>query len=367
MAIDIEALVAPLSDEAPSGPDLSYEPERQEIESAFERSVSDGGGGDDDSFDWRKTIGLITEQATKTRDIWLPIYLMRAAAQSGNFELIAEATELLARLMEDRWEDVHPQLDDYGFIGRKSPCESLTRIADFIGPFTRIPLIEHPRLGRYNGADFERFADQGSKAENFGMFRALMDATDAEALQQVVDRLDAVRGALRRVDAVLTNNADGDTGTNFSPTYEALDKIRRAVAKNLPSVAETGGDVGSDSDSGQGSVSSGGGNSSSGPAFSGGINSRDDVVRALDAISAYYVRQEPSSPVPFALRRAREWISLDFMAVLQDIAPGSLDEAARVLKSGRSSSDSGDWGGAAAPEAEGDAWSSPSSDDGWSS
>jgi hypothetical protein len=37
--------------------------------------------------------------------------------------------------------------------------------------------------------------------------------------------------------------------------------------------------------------------------------------------------------VPFILRRAREWSTLDFMAVLEDIAPGSLDEAGRVLRS----------------------------------
>ena len=35
--------------------------------------------------------------------------------------------ELVARLLEDRWADVHPQLDEVGFIGRKTPCESSTR------------------------------------------------------------------------------------------------------------------------------------------------------------------------------------------------------------------------------------------------
>lgn len=366
MAIDINALTAPLSDEQPSGPDLSYDSERQEIESVFERSVSDGDVGGGDETDWRGTIKLITAQSERTRDLWLPVYLMRAAAKSGNFEVVADGAELLAGLLEDRWADVHPQLDEYGFIGRKTPCESLTRIGEFLGPFSRMPLLEHQRLGRYSGADFERFHDQGSTAENYGMFRALIEATDLADLQAVVDRLDAIRAAIKRADQVMTANAEGDTATNFQTTYEALDKIRRAVASNLPkedNVGEAkGGEVGDDLGG------SGSSPAQSGPAFSGGINSRNDVIRALDAISAYYAKSEPASPVPFALRRAKEWISLDFLAVLEDIAPGGLDEAKRILNSGRNAvSASEDWRNAGSSDSGGDQGSvvPPAADSGW--
>ena len=355
MAIDIDSLVAPVSDDAPSGPDLSYESERQQIEIAFERSVSDDNAAEEDTSAWRDTIGLILDQGKLTRDMWLPVYLMRAAAQSGNFEMLADGAEWLARLLEERWDDVHPQLDEYGFIGRKTPCESLTRIADFLAPFGRMALIEHQRLGRYSANDFERFHKEGASADNYGMFRALLDASSEEDLRAVHDRIEAIEGAIRRVDAVMTANAEGDTATNFAPTYELLGRVRKAVASFVPgmeAVAEThdAGDVG-------GSPVSYASSGPAGPGFSGGINSRDDVIRALDAIVDYYARQEPASPVPFALRRARQWISLDFMAVLEDIAPGSLDEAGRVLKSGRESS--GGW-------ASEDSSSSSSSDDsGW--
>lgn len=367
MAIDIEALTLPVSDDQPSGPDLSYESERQEIEQVFERSVSDDSGGSDDT-DWRGTIGLILGEAEKTRDLWLPAYLMRAAVLSGNFELLAEGAELLARLLEERWADVHPQLDEYGFMGRKTPCEPLTRIAEFLGPLSRVPLIEHQRLGRYTGADFERFHDQGSAADNYGMFRALLEATEPDDLQLIVDRLDGIRLSIRRADAVLTQNAEGDTGTNFQPTYDALDKFRRAVASFLPAGAEP--EFGEEDVSGGFSPGpSSGQPAASGPAFSGSITSRDDVVRALDAIGAYYARFEPASPVPLVLRRAKEWISLDFLAVLEDIAPGGLAEANRILTSSRGSSGSSGEDFSEAPSASsgdwGDTTSSSSTSDGW--
>lgn len=334
--MDIENLVKALRDEAPSGPDMSYDSGRQEIESAFERASAEG--GDDTEIDWRGTIKLIIAQAELTRDIWLPIYLMRAAARIGNLDQVLDGGELLARLFEDRWPDVHPQLDEYGFIGRKTPCESLTRIGEFLAPFMRVPLLEHPRLGRYSGEDFVRFHKEGSGAANFGMFRALIEATKPDDLQQIVDRLRLLRSAIKRVDAVLTANADGDTGTNFAPTFEMIDKITQALVAQIPGHDAPGNEEGSDDPSGGESFSAPGraGGASAGPAFVGEMSSRDDVIRALDAITAYYSRYEPTSPVPLVLRRAKEWISLDFMAVLEDIAPGSMDEARRVLISSRS-------------------------------
>lgn len=356
MTLDIAALIAPLSEEVPSGPDLSYDDLRMEIESAFERPVSEDGGESD--VDWRKVIDQIIAQGTQTRDIWLPVYLIRAATFARRFDLLGEAAEWLAGLLEERWADLHPQLDEYGFIGRKAPCESLTRISDFLAPLSRVPLIEHPRFGRFTGEDIERFADQGASADGYGPFRATIEATDAEAIAGLVDRFDALRNAFRRIDGVLTINAEGDTATNFKPTYEKLDRYRNALSAVLPGqapveVADTG--TADDADDWGSSSSSGTAPAAvmpSGPAFSGSIHNRDDVVRALDAICAYYTAMEPGSPVPLLLQRAREWTGLDFMTVLQDLAPGGVDEAARVLHSRRSAApaaaeavaEAGSWG-----------------------
>jgi len=71
--------------------------------------------------------------------------------------------------------------------------------------------------------------------------------------------------------------------------------------------------------------------SGGGGKLSGSVNSREDVIRALDAICDYYRRREPASPVPLALQRARDWVNKDYLAILRDIAPGGVDEANRVL------------------------------------
>lgn len=340
MALDIAALIEPLSDEAPSGPDLSYDDARIEIEAAFERPVSEDGGAAD--IDWRKVIDQILAQAGQTRDIWLPVYLMRAAAASGRFDVLVDAAQLLAGLLEERWADVHPQLDEYGFIGRKTPCESLTRIPDFLAPLARVPLIEHPRFGRFSCSDFERFADEGASAEGYGQFRAALETVSPDDAARLAAQFDALITAFRRTDGVLTANAEGDTATNFKPTYDKLDRYRAAMAKLLPGLdaatSEAHGaadDAGADAAASPVATQHAAAQAAIGQGFTGAIRNRDDVVRALDAICTYYAAAEPGSPVPLLLRRARDWTSLDFMTVLEDLVPDSVDEAARILRSRR--------------------------------
>lgn len=358
--MDIDALVAPLSDDQPSGPDLYGDLKRQQIEQVFERSISDGTASENSASQWQDAIDLILEQCEITRDLWLPVYLMRAATQAGQFELVVEASTFMATLIETRWADAHPQLDDLGFIGRKTPCESLTRIGDFLGPLERMPLVIHPRFGTFSGADFERFRSKGPKADGFGEFRQVIDALGESGLQPAVTGLDALTEAIKSVDNTLTSNANGDTGTNFKPTYDLLARMKKAVSSFLPQISsEADCDDGSTDEGRAADTQSGGG-------FSGGISSRNDVVRAIDAICTYYARSEPGSPVPFVLRRARDWISLDFMAVLEDIAPGSLDEATRVLKGNAAAATSTvDWGNQETFETQEDEEPEAEDSDGW--
>ena len=54
MALDIESLLAPVSEDDPVGPDLDYDPGRDTIRAVFETGFSDEDGGGDVS--WRDII-----------------------------------------------------------------------------------------------------------------------------------------------------------------------------------------------------------------------------------------------------------------------------------------------------------------------
>lgn len=331
MAVDLETLLAPVSEASPAGEDLSYDPERVEIEQAFERPVSMDTTGAEvapTDVDWRKIIGLIEGQSARTKDIWLAVYLCRAGALASDLDRTLAGAEYLAGLCERFWETMHPTLEEYGFQGRKGPCESLAAFAEFLGPLKRMALLEHPRLGRFSGLDFERFRTGGEAEDGYGVFRGVLSETPDEVLVAVGEKLDAIGLAIKRVDAILVANAQGETGANFQPTYAALADLKRAVlsfAANPPAEDAAATAV----------TAAVGEQAFVGQSLSGAVNSREDVIKALDAIGDYYRRKEPTSPVPVVLKRVREWVNQDFLSVLADIAPGSLDEARRVLSSQR--------------------------------
>ena len=325
MALNLETLLTPVSDEAPAGEDLAYDTERVEIDQAFERPPSidlttgEAAGGPE--VDWRRILKLIESQSGKSKDLWLAVYICRAGAWSRDLATVRLGSEYLAGLCETLWDHVHPTLDDYGFQGRKGPCESLASVGNFLTPLRGVTLLEHARMGRFSGGDFERFAANAESEEGYSQFRAVLSETPDDSLTGIAAELDAIAAAIRRTDAVLVARADGDTGANFRATYDALAQMRQAVLSFSASPP-----------SAEASPGAGGGvDETTGPRIAGRVDSREDVIRTLDSLSDYYRRKEPASPVQQLLQRAREWVNLDFLAILADIAPNSVDEARQVL------------------------------------
>lgn len=323
MALDLDRLLAPVSDESPVGPDLSYDPERQEIERAFENNdAADGEAGDD--RDWRAVLRLIESQFGQTKDLWLPVYLCRAGAKSGSLETVETGAQALAGLMEQYWDSVHPQLDELGLPGRKAPCDSLASRGEFLMPLERVVLVAHPRLGSFTGQDIERFRSEKESADGYGMFRACLEELGDTALEEARARLDGIEQGLRRADKVFTDAAAGEPSPNYSPTYAALAMLKQALGSflSVPVEAEAAGEEG-----GAGEAAAPRGKAS----VPGRIDNRQDVAMALDAIADYYRRNEPSHPMSLLAMRAKDWVNMDFMALMREIAPDSIFQANQLL------------------------------------
>jgi len=327
MALNLESLLKPVSDDNPVGEDLSYDPERHEIEQAFDTGEY-GASVSESEIDWRKTVKLIEQQFARTKDVWLPTYLCRAGARSGNLETIEIGAQALAGLFELYWDKVHPQLDELGLPGRKAPCDSLSSRKDFLTPLEKVVLFAHPRLGSFNGGDLERFRSQAEAAEGYGMFRAALDELGEEPLVAALARLDKIEDGLRRADKVFTIAAAGEPSPNFALTYTSLAGLKQSLAAFVSTPAEADAEVSDAVAEGQ---AGGGAPAPKVQKIAGAVESRDDVIRALDAIADYYRKREPSHPVQLLLQRAKIWIGLDFMELLADIAPGSLSDAKHIL------------------------------------
>ena len=63
---------------------------------------------------------------------------------------------------------------------------------------------------------------------------------------------------------------------------------------------------------------------SPGQSLSGQIMSDQEVLKALDMIISYYERNEPSSPVPLLIKRAKRLVGKSFVDIIRDISPDAL-------------------------------------------
>src|SRR5436305_1049631 len=145
---DLDELMQPVSAESAAGPDLAYDPKRQEIEAAFEAARL-AARGEGEAPDWSAVIRAIKDQGKLTKDMTLAVYLARAGALAQQLPVVALGCAFLAGMVEAWWTDIHPNLKEYGFQGRKGACESLVAFADFLGPLKRVVLIAHSRLGQF--------------------------------------------------------------------------------------------------------------------------------------------------------------------------------------------------------------------------
>jgi len=134
--------------------------------------------------------------------------------------------------------------------------------------------------------------------------------------------LNEANGHITALISFLETTLGAGRGVNFELIENLLGELKQAVepysASDTPTAEGAGADAGG---AGQPLALPGGRG-----ALSGAIQSRSDVIKALDLICDYYRHQEPSSPVPLILQRAQRLVDKDFMAIMTDLNPEAVTQ-----------------------------------------
>ncbi len=335
MALDLDSLLAPVSDDAPAGVDLSDDNERFVLDDTFSQSASidpTAENVEEVRIDWRDIVDRIEAQLKRSKDLWLAIYLCRAGAAWGRLEVVETGVLALEGLVERYWTTMYPSLED-GVVPRINAVNSLTQRRSFIIPLERLKVLVDERLGEFTAGDVDRFARQGSAADGYGFFQSLLEAKGAGSLLEAQQKLEVIGIACGRIENVFRTQAQGQV-PNLTPVREAIDRFvtsLKTFTGGASAPAETAPAADAGASAGAAPVPAAGGGGQGGPMRPAEVNSRADVEKMIDLICAYYQREEPSSPVPLVLQRARAWVHMSFMDILKDVAPGSLSDAQRVL------------------------------------
>lgn len=333
----LQSLLQPISEEAPTGPDLEYDADFMALDRLAavkaERAMGDSVKAAEEP-DWDRVAQSAQDLLGRSKDLRVATHLTTAWLRIGGLSGLADGLGLVHAMLDTYWENVHPQLDAEDDDDPTARVNAVVPLGDPVGLLAYLrntPFVQSPRIGRFSLRDL-RIANGTLKLGDNPDGEGLPTMTDIEACcmdcpeGELSAALEAAGTVLDRAKAIdtLFNERIGTAGPELKPllsdAYELRKFIESQLARRAPAEAAAGEEE-AGAEAGAAAPSAGG------VAASGGrIQSPEDVRRRLDELCEYYAKAEPSSPVPILLRRAQRLVGKSFADLMQDLAPGGLSE-----------------------------------------
>ncbi len=370
---DLEAFLAPVDSLNPSGAELRNDARFHAIERLLEPASrrsrledKKSGGTGAVTLDWDGLIAEAEDLAGSGRDLRLLVIVARAVANEAGFAGLAAGLTLLTETIERNWDDLHPALREGG-TAREAATRRINALYQIenddngiLGDLQFNTVMAPRGIGAISGADLaagmlnrntvlsEAPSGLGDKeraalvAEHEARVNRVLTACRATAAERpeeiaaLAADLAGARAALEALEAALNARvADNGTGIGFRALATFLDRATATVASALDDTETSGASEMTTSEVTSDSKAAPEAPKPAAPAASaaetpGQINSRRDVERCLDQIIAFYERTEPSSPIPHLARRMRKMVPMNFLELMEEIAPSGMKEFRNV-------------------------------------
>lgn len=322
--MDVESLLQPVSHENPGGDDLRSSLAFTNLERGMlgkpEQQIGDKIEPGEPPA-WNVILGQSIGLLGQSKILRAAVFASRALLATQNLTGFAEGLALARGLVERFWDTLHPRLD-----ADNDPIERISAMTELVHRETvmalrSVVLVGSRRFGNVTMREVEASIKGGPTSEAAiavdGAFREAptpeLEAT-ANGATRCVDELALLEKAWTEKVLPL-----GGHGPDFGPLRKILVEIQSLTSTRLRERAQasaTNGHV-----AGEAGVAGG----ASGAAVPvGELRSRDDVIRALEGICAYFARNEPSSPVPLLLERCKRLVKMSFVDIVKDMIPDGL-------------------------------------------
>lgn len=367
--VNTDRLLEGVAPDAPCGDDLSYDPAFMELERLAQGGPQERIVGPDvpaEGPDWRVVEQQSIALLTRTKDLRVAVLLAKSLLRTGGFKGFRDGIFIVRELLTRYWDSLHPQLDpefDFSPIMRGNILRDLCDRASVLTPVRTTPIVSLAGLGSFSLRDIglatgEITPTNGAPPPEMSNIDAAFGHCPAEQLEETSA---AVRDAVESVVVIETFMAE-KVGAVQTISLEDLAGVLRQIQHilqgrlvergrdlNAGSVSDTAsnggngldidmGATGSDREPMTNTPGSGGASASAQSAQGAGrqpfrvgeIGSRNEVIRALDAVCGYYERHEPSSPVPILLRRAQRLVPMNFVDIMRDLAPSAMSDIEKI-------------------------------------
>ena len=329
--VDIESLLLPISDDRPAG---EWLPDVHGLIEQARRSDDDLPQGEwkreTKVADWRAVIKIATEAlAAKTKDLKTAAFLVEALVKEHGLPGLRDGLRLLRELHERFWESLHPEIEDGDLEGRIVPIEWLngklpacvkeigvTRSRD--GVVYSLLQWEESRavenLGRQNAEARDRAIAEGKLSGE--QFDKAVAFTPRAFYEGVLEDLDTAGEEWSALDRVIDEKFGRDA-PSLVEVRKSLEQCRelvypilkrkrelepdKAVAPHAPADRSAG--VAQPTQAAKPTKAADG----TGDVVPIEPLDREDALHRLAAVSTFFRRTEPHSPVAYLVERAVHW------------------------------------------------------------
>jgi type VI secretion system protein ImpA len=335
----LDTILAPIAGPDPCGSDLEYDVAFAELERLGQGKAEQQIGSTivpAEEPDWKSVQKQALELLGRSKDLRVAAHLTKALLRTSGWSGFSQGLSALRDFVANQWPGIYPRLDPDDGNDPTMRVNILNSMADgeTVSGVRATVLVASRTLGRFTLKDLEIASGDAVAAGAAGPTMASLDAAaldcDLGELQAAATAARAAGEALVALEASVAAQVGEASGVNYSKLSPLVRKASQflgaKLARRSPAAAGAalvdGVDAGSEG---------GGPMANPGGGLAGEIGSREDVIRALEKISAYYDRYEPSSPVPLFMARCKKLVMMSFIDIVRELVPEAVSQV-EVLK-----------------------------------
>jgi len=277
----------------------------------------------DPTLAWGEIKGRAREALARSKDLRVLVYLSAAVLRTDGLLAFFDTLGVASRWLASYWADVFPLVDEDAIIRRNA-------LSGFADPYAvldglrRAAIVSSRQYGRFGLRDIEIVAGLATAAEGEArpderQINAAFASAPLDGLVSVQRGVAAAIEAVKDIDARMRSEGGSEAAPEFDRLLVELAHLDGAVRKQLSARPDAAGVAEGDPAEA--------GAAEAGAVAVGAIRSRQDAVRAMEAVAEFFRQNEPSSPVPLLLERASRLVSKSFLEVLADMAPEAVAQA----------------------------------------
>lgn len=334
--------------ENPSGTNLEYSPAFLEMMHLGQRQPDIQYGSTIVAAkepNWNILLDHCIPIARETRDLRVGVLLVDCLAKLHHWRGLAEGLELITAWIVHFWETLFPELDvdeDRDPTARLSCMAHLISDDMLIQTIYDIPIVESRTFGKICLRDYQNILFQSNGPSRTHITAGELDVAFREASIPAFDEnhelIKRCIASVNRMNQFLVVHVGSSrwSGARLIETLEKIEHVfqthssQKPMATQVSAMPEISDPVISvsqnlaDDNQATAVVDSRVESETQQPQAkrtSTQITSRAEATVAIDNICAYFEINEPASPVPLLLQRAKRLIPMSFVEILRELAP----------------------------------------------